>query len=187
MYRVDYVLSLNASSGQPSVGYGWGHQNPSNRVVAFLWHQGEGDFGVPYLLNSYSSCLSTLISNWRGRYGNNVPFIAGTYSYSQQGYWAETYMDFYRYNFGRGLYGTFSSGYYAWLNSSTMPVLPFSNLGLADSYYYSTSSGALVPSVVPYDPATPQHFSVLGYQARSISHFRWFCFVLAFFLPFFYF
>lgn len=168
MYRVDYVLSLNASTGQPSAGAGWGYKNPSNRVVAFLWHQGEGDFGVPTPLDSYSSCLSTLISNWRARYGGSVPFIAGTYSFSQQGYWADTYTDFYRYNFGRGLYGTLSSGYYSWLNASTMPVLPFSNLGLADSYYYATPSGELVPSVVPFDPATTIHFSVLGYQARGI-------------------
>ena len=163
-YRVDYVLSLDPATGLPGSG-GLNSPNPANRVVAFLWHQGEADFTVPFPLSSWSSCLESLIVAWRGRYGGNVPFVAGTYAFSQQGWMAASWTDFLRYNFGRGMYGGFDSGYYASLTQSTMPILNLPSLGLADSYYAAPpGSGSLVPSIVPFDPATTQHFSVLGYQ-----------------------
>lgn len=142
---------------------------------------GEADFSKPYPLapnspgfgpSSYSTCLSTLISNWRQRYGANVPFIAGTFSFSQQGWWADWYEDFLRLNFGRGAYGPLSSGYYSITDASLIPVLGLSNLGLADAeYVVSPATRALTPSVVPYDPATTIHFSVLGQQMMGSRYF----------------
>lgn len=45
-YRFDYALSLDPATGLPTVDpstgqpFGLAHQNPANKVVAILWHQG---------------------------------------------------------------------------------------------------------------------------------------------------
>lgn len=78
------------------------------------------------------------------------------------------FIDFLRFNFGRGRYGDLASYYYqTGFTASTMPTIALPNLGLADSYYDApVGTSALVPSMVPFDPATTLHFSVRGYQAR---------------------
>lgn len=102
---------------------------------------------------AWSTCLDSIITSWRQRYGADIPFLAGTFSFAQQGWWADAYEDFLRFNFGRGVYGNLSSGYYKTItDSALMPVLGLDNLGLADSEYVVSSAGALTPAVVPYDP-----------------------------------
>ena len=59
---VDYALALN----------------PENRVVAFLWHQGEHDAFEGNKPEIYREQLTDMIKDVRGRYGN-MPFIAGDF------------------------------------------------------------------------------------------------------------
>ena len=59
---VDYALRLNAS----------------NRIVAFLWHQGESDVINHSNPKDYFHNLSTLLNSVRERYGK-IPFIAGDF------------------------------------------------------------------------------------------------------------
>jgi hypothetical protein len=49
-----------------------------NRVVAFLWHQGEANTGDAAL--KHANDLDTLIRDLRTRYGANVPFVLGQMS-----------------------------------------------------------------------------------------------------------
>ena len=59
---VDYALQLNES----------------NRVVAFLWHQGESDAINQSKPREYFHNLSAMLSDVRAKYGN-IPFIAGDF------------------------------------------------------------------------------------------------------------
>lgn len=53
--------------------------NADNRIVAFLWHQGEHDaFERNAPANFYSS-LEYLLNSVRERYGKEIPFIAGDF------------------------------------------------------------------------------------------------------------
>ena len=58
---VDYAMSLN----------------PENKVVAFLWHQGEGD-AKHVSFEDYQKYLDDMLSDVRRRYGE-MPFIAGNF------------------------------------------------------------------------------------------------------------
>ena len=58
----DYALSLN----------------PENRIVAFLWHQGEHDAFEKNPPENYKKQLFEVISDVRSKYGN-MPFIAGDF------------------------------------------------------------------------------------------------------------
>ena len=58
---VDYALSLN----------------PQNKVVAFLWHQGEGDTNHA-TAEEYRRYLDDMIIDIRKRYGD-MPFVAGNF------------------------------------------------------------------------------------------------------------
>lgn len=59
---VDYALSLN----------------PENRVVVFLWHQGEHDAFEGNKPEVYHDQLTEMLFDVRTRYGN-IPFIAGDF------------------------------------------------------------------------------------------------------------
>lgn len=59
---VDYALSLNAE----------------NRVVGFLWHQGEHDSFEGNVSEIFKAQLTEQLRDFRARYGN-VPFIAGDF------------------------------------------------------------------------------------------------------------
>lgn len=54
------------------------HLNPENRIVAFLWHQGEHDAFEGNTAETYYSQLSDMLRGVRTRYGM-VPFIAGDF------------------------------------------------------------------------------------------------------------
>ena len=58
----DYALSLN----------------PENRIVAFLWHQGENDAVEGNTPENYRNQLSKMIASVRERYGN-MPFISADF------------------------------------------------------------------------------------------------------------
>lgn len=58
----DYALSLN----------------PENKIVGFLWHQGEHDAFEKNEPNVYKEQLSTMLKEVRARYGK-MPFIAGDF------------------------------------------------------------------------------------------------------------
>ena len=58
----DYALSLN----------------PENRIVSFLWHQGENDAVEGNTPENYKNQLLKMITSVRERYGN-MPFIAGDF------------------------------------------------------------------------------------------------------------
>lgn len=60
---VDYALSLNSE----------------NRVVAFLWHQGEHDAFEKNTPENYKEQLSALIGGVRSQVGAKIPFIAGEF------------------------------------------------------------------------------------------------------------
>lgn len=59
---VDYALKLN----------------PENRIVAFLWHQGEHDAFEGNPAEIYYKQLTAMLQGVRSRYGN-MPFIAGDF------------------------------------------------------------------------------------------------------------
>ena len=59
----DYALSLN----------------PENRVVAFLWHQGEHDAWEGNTPDNYHKQLLALVDGVRSRYGKNLPLVAGDF------------------------------------------------------------------------------------------------------------
>lgn len=59
----DYALSLNRE----------------NRVVGFLWHQGECDAFEGNKPSVFKQQLLTMIQNVRGRYGEGIPFVAGDF------------------------------------------------------------------------------------------------------------
>jgi hypothetical protein len=59
----DYALSLNKN----------------NRIVAFLWHQGEHDAFEKNTPDNFYKQLSTLISDIRSKYGKTLPFIAADF------------------------------------------------------------------------------------------------------------
>ena len=58
----DYALSLN----------------PENRIVAFLWHQGEHDAFEGNTPENYHKQLKNMLLDIRSRYGN-MPFVAGDF------------------------------------------------------------------------------------------------------------
>lgn len=58
----DYVLSLN----------------PENKIVAFLWHQGEHDAFEGNTPENYHKQLKNMLLDIRSRYGN-MPFVAGDF------------------------------------------------------------------------------------------------------------
>lgn len=60
---VDYALSLNKE----------------NRVVAFLWHQGECDAFEKNNPNVFERQLTDMVQDVRNRYSNTLPFIAGDF------------------------------------------------------------------------------------------------------------
>lgn len=57
----DYALSLD----------------PNNKIVGILWHQGEHDTSTDAAV--YQQYLSEMVQSLRGRYGANIPFIAGEF------------------------------------------------------------------------------------------------------------
>lgn len=59
----DYALSLNSE----------------NRVVGFLWHQGECDAFEKNEPDVFKQQLSDMLRDVRQRYGENLPFIAGDF------------------------------------------------------------------------------------------------------------
>lgn len=137
---------------------------------------GEADYANSFPVGSWASCVADVAAGYRARYGAAVPFVAGTFSVTQQSYGSFQYMDYLRAAYGQGQYGspgpTVPFGVYEVLTASTMPSLPSapSRVGLADAYYAlaSPQGGGVVPSPALYDPATLIHFSVLGYQARLV-------------------
>ncbi len=54
--------------------------NPENRIVAFLWHQGEHDAYEGNAPENYRKQLTALIKDVRSRYGARLPFIAGDFA-----------------------------------------------------------------------------------------------------------
>lgn len=60
---IDYALSLNAE----------------NRVVAFLWHQGEHDAFEKNTPENYKKQFSAMVDGVRTRVGEKIPFIAGEF------------------------------------------------------------------------------------------------------------
>ena len=52
--------------------------NPENRIVGFLWHQGEHDALEGNSPENYYNQLSELVQTVRNRYGK-IPFIAGDF------------------------------------------------------------------------------------------------------------
>jgi hypothetical protein len=54
--------------------------NPKNRLVAFLWHQGETDATLNSDFQTYYNNLTTLVTNVRKTFGcDNLPFVAGDF------------------------------------------------------------------------------------------------------------
>ena len=54
--------------------------NPKNKLVAFLWHQGETDATFNSDYQTYFNNLTTLVNNVRVAFkSNNLPFIAGDF------------------------------------------------------------------------------------------------------------
>lgn len=189
-YRVDMAMGLDATTWLPTSGQPFGYSNPSNKVVAFLWHQGEADANNGLSVHDWSACFDDEVSAWRTRYtppssAAVIPFIAGTFSVTQDFYFALQYTDFLRATFGRGLYGAPqpSSPFYEILtNASAMPTFSAPSafaIGLADSHFELVAPNAsstfsspwLLPSPAPYDPYTPIHFSVLGCAFFPPQHF----------------
>ena len=60
---IDYALSLNSE----------------NRVVGFLWHQGEHDAFEKNTPANYKRQLSAMVDGVRTRVGEKIPFIAGEF------------------------------------------------------------------------------------------------------------
>lgn len=60
---IDYALSLNKE----------------NRVVGFLWHQGEHDAFEKNTPDNYKKQLTALVDGVRARVGAKIPFIAGEF------------------------------------------------------------------------------------------------------------
>lgn len=60
---IDYALSLN----------------PENKIVAFLWHQGETDALEGNPAENYKKQLFSMVNGVREKFGN-MPFIAGDFS-----------------------------------------------------------------------------------------------------------
>ncbi len=60
---IDYALSLNTE----------------NRVVGFLWHQGEHDAFEKNTPDNYKKQLAALVNGVRTRVGEKIPFIAGEF------------------------------------------------------------------------------------------------------------
>ena len=54
--------------------------NPENRIVGFLWHQGEHDAFEGNTPKNYREQLKNMVLDIRSRYGN-MPFIAGDFCY----------------------------------------------------------------------------------------------------------
>lgn len=59
----DYALSLNTE----------------NRIVAFLWHQGEHDAFGKNTPDRYKTQLGEQLRDFRSRYGADIPFITGEF------------------------------------------------------------------------------------------------------------
>lgn len=53
--------------------------NEGNRVVGFLWHQGEHDAFEKNAPEQFKAQLSGQLRDFRARYGADVPFIAGDF------------------------------------------------------------------------------------------------------------
>ena len=90
------ILIIRAA--QPSVGFQTGHWgvkaplhkqmiqmtdyaislNPKNKLIGFLWHQGETDAVEGNPPENYKKQLLTMVIDVRKRYGN-IPFIAGDF------------------------------------------------------------------------------------------------------------
>ena len=54
-------------------------QNPENKVVAFLWHQGESDADKGNTSEQYKLQLTNLLKDFRRNFGVQIPFIAGDF------------------------------------------------------------------------------------------------------------
>ena len=59
--------------------------NPDNRIVAFLWHQGEDDVCLGNPVQNYYQQLIGLFQEVRKRYGN-MPLIAGDFVHAWKDY-----------------------------------------------------------------------------------------------------
>lgn len=54
--------------------------HPQNKLVAFLWHQGELDVNRNTPIASLESPLSALLSRVKGEFGSDFPLIAGGFT-----------------------------------------------------------------------------------------------------------
>lgn len=64
--------------------------NPENKLVAFLWHQGETDAANCVDYQTYRNSLSTLINNVRTTFSRkDLPFIAGDFVWHWKSQWLD--------------------------------------------------------------------------------------------------
>lgn len=54
--------------------------DPENRIVGFLWHQGEHDAFEKNDPDVYKAQLTAQLDDFRARYGKEIPFIAGDFA-----------------------------------------------------------------------------------------------------------
>ena len=59
--------------------------NPENRIIAFLWHQGEDDVCLGNPVANYYSQLKALFDKVREKFGN-MPLIAGDFAHAWKDY-----------------------------------------------------------------------------------------------------
>ncbi len=55
-------------------------QNPENRLMGFLWHQGEHDADNFMPPEEYRSLMSALVDSVKARYDKTLPFICGGFA-----------------------------------------------------------------------------------------------------------
>ena len=54
-------------------------QNPKNRIVGFLWHQGESDAERSNPPEQYKQQLTDMLKDVRKNFGEEIPYIAGDF------------------------------------------------------------------------------------------------------------
>ena len=54
-------------------------KNPENRIVGFLWHQGETDADRENTFEQYKQQLIDMLKDIRKNFGEEIPFIAGDF------------------------------------------------------------------------------------------------------------
>ena len=133
-YRIDYAMGIDPSTNQYSNSLSWGSTHPQNKIVGYLFHQGESDQDGGVSISAWGNCLTIMINTWRTRYaGPKVPFIVGTWNqyYPQTGLNGQ-YRDWMRLNFGNNNFladGSTSS----YNQASTPASAGLQYVGLADA------------------------------------------------------